>query len=620
MGRRRKRRKKRRTDRDRRVFRRKAVAGDDPVVGRSNLESISSSMEERFTQAGAIEPPIDPVFLVRLLSMSNVLRPCIDTMVQNVHAGGHHFEPVIDLSASNAKEMVADAMILEREYKAFDDALANDEPTDEIDVDEPTDKEIAAKIVEIKKRQRRESAKLRFFFRTAAEETSFVRLRRRMATDEECIGWGVWEVRRDRRGEPRRLKYGQAYTFRALPPDEAIEVESRVPISDIAWAKEKEWREFRRFVQIHHGNQTWFKEFEDPRIISARTGEVFETEEALQEAEGSEGKKAVAATELLWFKLDTPESDIYGLPRYAGALLSVIGSREMEEINLQYFDNKAIPPLACLVSGGRIAEDAKEEIAKLVQNQIKGKENFHRILVLQAEPYKKGTMQGQPAQGQTKIELVPLTEAIFKDAIWQEYDKENRNKVGESFRIPPLLRGVTKDFNRATALAALEYSEKMVFATERADFDFDMNERLLRALGISMWRFVSNPPRAEKNEQVVDQIVKLVDAIISPNEGRAIISRVFDMELPRIDKAWANVPRQYAVAGMGATAPPADSDDERDDYDGQPSNLADDDDIDARRKRGIPIDQVFLPQDQLDRLFVSVEKGERDATLIPPGE
>jgi capsid portal protein len=66
--------------------------------------------------------------------------------------------------------------------------------------------------------------------------------------------------------------------------------------------------------------------------------------------------------------------------------------------------------------------------------------------------------------------------------------------VGSAFRLPKLLRGESKDFNRATAESALRFAEDQVFQPERDEFDFLMNRRLLADMGIRFWRFRSQTP------------------------------------------------------------------------------------------------------------------------------
>ena len=51
------------------------------------------------------------------------------------------------------------------------------------------------------------------------------------------------------------------------------------------------------------------------------------------------------ATEILHFRVHNPRS-AYGVPRWIGNLLAVLGSRQAEEVNFLYFENKSVPPLA----------------------------------------------------------------------------------------------------------------------------------------------------------------------------------------------------------------------------------------------------------------------------------
>jgi capsid portal protein len=58
---------------------------------------------------------------------------------------------------------------------------------------------------------------------------------------------------------------------------------------------------------------------------------------------------------------------------------------------------------------------------------------------------------GAAAQARMKIEIVPLTDSQQKDALFQAYDERNADKIGQAFRLPRLLRGDVRDFNRSTA-------------------------------------------------------------------------------------------------------------------------------------------------------------------------
>jgi PBSX family phage portal protein len=539
-------------DEDREVtFKARLISTENEVAPRSNLTETDKQQTAIFEGANAIDPPLDPVSLVRLVSVSNALRQNIDALVHNVHGGGHTLEPVVDLESKEARERIRVAMLIEREYKAELDAV------DELDdgqrrepqpIEDPTEEEITARIKSLREQARRERVRIENFFANVSSKYSFVRLRRKLGHDEESTGWAAWEVLRNKRGEPTRLNYAQAWTLRALPLDgEVVETECKRRVSDIAVRDGKEWLRFRRFLQVYEGTKTYFKEYGDPRILSATTGKFYKSVQDLKREEPS-GR---LATELLWFNLDNAESDVYGLIRWSGCVLGAIGSREMEEINLLFFESKAIPPLVVLISGGRLASDAKEELRTIIRDQIKGKKNFHRILILEAEAANKAApISGQASQNTVKIEIKPLTDAIFKDQLWGQYDKDNRAKIGQSFRVPPILRGETNDFNRATALAAIRVAEEQVFEPERRDFDYEINRTLLRDLGITLWRFRSLPPHSENTIDLLETLTKLSDGLMTPDEARPIVSRVLGVDLPKVEADWARLPLRLALAGF----------------------------------------------------------------------
>jgi PBSX family phage portal protein len=591
-------------DDDERVatFKARLLGSENEVAPRSNLTETAKQQGSIFSEAGAIDPPLDPLSLVRLVSVSNALRQNIDALVHNVHGGGYALEPVVDLDSQEARERVRVAILIEREYEAELDALGaleeGETPKDPEPIEEPTDDEITDRIKALRERARREKVRVDNFFENVSPRHSFSRLRRKLGYDEESIGWGAWEVLRTRRGEPSRLNPAQAWTLRALPlGNERVECDVKRRVSDIETRDGKEKRRFRTLVQVYEGSKTYFKEYGDPRCMSAATGECYPDAAAMKREEPN----ARPATELLWFNLDNAESDVYGLVRWSGCVLGAIGSREMEEINLLFFESKAIPPLVVLISGGRLASDAKEELRTIIRDQIKGKKNFHRILILEAEPANKAApISGQASQNTVKIEIKPLTDAIFRDQLWGQYDKDNRAKIGQSFRVPPILRGETTDFNRATAIAAIRVAEEQVFEPERRDFDFEINRTLLRDLGVTLWRFRSLPPHSENTIDLLDTITKLAEGVITPEEARPIVSRVLGTDLPKVEADWARLPLRLALAGFRPEGEAPNVDPSTGETSGDESDRATtDDEPDEVRMR--------VSQQQFDRLFVDVE-------------
>jgi PBSX family phage portal protein len=582
-------------------IRKKLLEGDRQTdIQRSNMLDMSDLMSKAFNRSGAIEPPLDPLQLVRLVSMSGTLRPLIDTMAVCIHGFGYTFKPVIDLDSSDAFDRVKAAMLIEREF----DAERDDE-----DVEEPPDEEVKKRIDSLRDQARRERAKLDAFFANVSREYSFTRMSRKHQIDKESTGYGAFEVRRNGNGRAVRMNYGPSWTFRALPLGAPVEVDAQVKITDISYRTIKEPVRFRRFVQIYEDQTSYFKEFGDPRVMSRKTGRYFDDD---KEMRAEEGEDVVEATELLWMSLDSSESDVYGLIRWSGTIPGVIGSREQSEVNLLFFRSKAIPPMVVLVSGGKLAKGAAQKLERLIEHKVKGVENFHKVVVLQAEPAGKGIggAGGLATQDKVKVSLQPLTEHIFKDALWQGYKNDNRHEQGQSFRLPPMLRGDTSNLNRATAKITREMSEQLVFGPERRDFEFDVNRTLLADMGIMLWRFALNGPESSDAEQVVEFVTKLLEGVMSVNEARRRISDVVGIELPPFDADWARMPLKQSIAGFNADSLPEDSND-TDMGDGRSEDPPDSDDSDDDSDDADAEEQntlkLVLKQDEFESLFISDE-------------
>jgi capsid portal protein len=216
----------------------------------------------------------------------------------------------------------------------------------------------------------------------------------------------------------------------------------------------------------------------------------------------------------------------------------------MEEVNYLYFENKSVPPMALLVSGGRLSDSSVPRIERFIEENLKGKANFHKILILEADGAGSG-------DSRAKIELRPLTDAQQQDALFQLYDERNIDKVGSAFRLPRLLRGESKDFNRATAESALRFAEDQVFQPERDEFDFLMNRKVLADMGIRFWRFRSQTPVTRDPERMTEMVEKLVRVgVLTPEEGRVLAGDIFNREFRKIGADWTKRPITLTLAGV----------------------------------------------------------------------
>jgi capsid portal protein len=98
-----------------------------------------------------------------------------------------------------------------------------------------------------------------------------------------------------------------------------------------------------------------------------------------------------------------------------------------------------------------------------------------------------------------------------------------------------------------------------VFQPERQEFDDWMNRRLLAEMGIRYWKFVSNGPIPRDSQAMAELISSMTEAgVLTPEEARQFAVDVFNVQLKRIDAAWAKQPLALTLkeASMPA-APPA---------------------------------------------------------------
>ena len=489
-----------------------------------------------FGISGALEPPYDPEALCLLFEHSNALRQNVDAYATNIDGFGHRFDPAIDFVADDADRRVGECIYLERLAAQERGDLPGDAEL------EPTPEEITARRRALVQLARTERARLTSFFESCSFDHSIVELRRRTRQDLEVTGNAYWEVLRNAKGEVARLVYVPSYTVRLLPLDpHPVDVEESVRISPVTLERVATRQRMRRFLQIQYAQRTYFKAFGDTRVVSRTNGEVFAS---IEELRGTRPDDA-PATEILHFAIASPRSP-YGIPRWVGALIAVLGSRQMEEVNYLYFENKSVPPLALLVSGGKLSESSIPRIERFIEENLKGKNNFHKVLILEAEG-----AAGANDAARAKIELRPLTEAQQHDALFQQYDERNMDKVGGAFRLPRLLRGDSRDFNRAVADAQLRFAEDQVFQPERDEFDFVINRKLLADMGIRFWRFRSQTPVTRDPERMTDMVEKLVRVgVLTPEEGRVLASDIFNREFAKLGADWTKRPITLTLAGI----------------------------------------------------------------------
>lgn len=414
------------------------VSGEDP---------ISSFMAQGLT----IEPPFDMLSLTTLPERNSELVQTIEAMETNIEATGHRFVPRIDVQSADVDKSLSDAVKLE-------------------------------------------SVKLQNFFQYCTNE-SFVEFRMKLRRDKETTGNSYFEVLRDSEGNISGFTHMPSYQVRlGRMEDDPVLIDRKIlelqVDGSVAVKVVKQWRRFRKFVQsrfvssgltqsLQGSKVRWFKEFGDHRLYNSSTGKEMTPEEA------QKAKPSDMANEILHMRLYSPRSP-YGMPRFIGNLLSIYGDRASEEINYVTFRNNNIPSMAIMVSNGQLTQGTIDRISAFVESQIQKSDNYSKFLIIEGEPIEDDGEDG----GQMKIEIKPLTDTQHKDALFQNYSKNNQDKIRRAFRLPPIFVGLCHSsdteyltnegwlrFDQISGqkLATLLPSGEITYETplSRHEFDFD---------------------------------------------------------------------------------------------------------------------------------------------------
>ncbi len=527
----------------------------------SNMDEIESA----FNGVNAIVPLYDKEMLCRVSDCSSALSDAISVYSKVIGGYGHKFESVLDVDESEFVQKVKDSILFER-YNSTESGSSFSEPTEE---------EIIVKIDDIKRAVTFDRMIAGRFFENCArnvggKKIAMNKLRQLLIKDKETVGEAYLEVLRESTmdssrkeniadnsdgsievGHIKRLMYTPSISIRKFSFEkEAIEVTCAEKIHDFKYDIESDWRHFRKYVQIDRTNKVlkYFKEFGDPRIMSSLTGDIYVS---LKDYLADGHIEEDIANELICIEHEHSLNS-YGVARWISNTKAVVGNSKAEEVNLDYFDNKAIPPHIFLIQGGRLAKNAAENIRGHL-NSLKGTGNFHKVLILEAMPFNSG-LPGQVPH-KTQIEVKSLIDKQQQDALFLKYLEYNDKKIASNFRIPGILLGKSEEYTRATAKEALRFFEEMVAQPERQEFDDFINAEIMPELGVRYVKFKSKSADTSDLDKIIEVIkVATKNGVVSPYEMRNEVGKIIGRELGNINEEWNKKPLDISLAEIGSEA------------------------------------------------------------------
>lgn len=407
--------------------------------------------------------------LFDLIDQSNMLRQCIDAYVTNTVLTGWEVEPAHRKTAAKEEEQV----------------------------------------------------ELESFVEYANSEQNLENVMESVIRDRESCGFGFLEIIRNIVSEVSLLRHCPALWTRLCAKDpEEILVEYTISrgrrVSTV-----REYRRFRRFIQVINGQQVWFKEFGDPRKMDYANG-------AYEKQSGYDPTRV--ATEIIHFK--NPSNDSYGVPRWINQLPSIVGSREAEEVNMRYFQDNTVPPMLLLVGNGRLTSQSYQQLSKSLNENGVGADRQNKIMLLEAIG-EGDSLDGKNNAIELKVEK--LTDARQSDGLFSAYDAANMAKVRSSFRLPPITVGMSQDVNFATASTSAFVAESQVFAPERSKLDQTLNKLLVNGangLKLKSVKLVSRTPSITSPEMLIKTLTALnVIGSVTPRSAQTVSNKVLQTEL-----------------------------------------------------------------------------------------
>ncbi len=474
----------------------KEVFGETLVT---KAEKIPNDNELGYETEGFIPPPENPEILVKLPKKNNVLLQCISSMVANIESPGQRY--------------------------SFNKSLPL------------TEKDSPA--------ARAELDALKFFTENPNPESTLTEVREIARQDLETLGYAFIEVVRNAKGNVTQLYNVRSYKYRLVKltaADEAVPVTFKIPSSSDNKKPNKTTFDkfYRKYAYVPtNGNYVYYKEFGDPRVLNSKTGAYATSEKPVPES--------LAATELIHISIYDPDN-LYGSPRYINNIPAILGSRECELTNFQFFKENAVPNMAVLLSGGFLTEGSVQNLQRFLTS-VKGRESMQRIIVLEATGDQDAASDDGKVQP-PRMNIQMLGNERQNDEQFQDYDTNNRRKIQSSFRIPDILIGLSTDYSRNTSDSAKAMAESQVFMPERARVERLFNTKILPAVvygrdatRLKYWEFKANPPRIASEDGLTKLFTTLNSmGAITSNIAIDISNEVLGTDIPLSDKPWANIP------------------------------------------------------------------------------
>ena len=428
---------------------------DAQKLRKEGVESADDSEFVPTSVRGAyniISPPYDLAGLASVTERSTELHPNIEARVTNVAGFGWQLKLIPNLTEDDLKKY-------EKEIKA-------------------------------------ERWRIEEFFEMCHPTQTFSDLRYRQMYDKHTTGSGYLELIHNEQGDLDAISHLRSqFIFLCEKDKEPSYI--RVPYirrSDFSLQFKVHRYRFRKYVQeTKNGSPIYFKEVGDIRNMDRYTGEYETPDRPVPFAN--------RATTLHRTIVYNPNS-LYGVPHWGGAIVAIAGSREAEEINFNSISNNMVPSMFLIVENGTLTTSSATRLKEFIEQRASTVKNRSSIIVIEGESMTEGSMMDS---GKFNIKVEPVMSAQQNDELYQQYDKNNADRIRCTFRHSTLFLGKGDSLNRATAIILKQTNDEQVFAPERASEDEKITRFILRnGLKSRFHVFESNRPNITDDAILAD--------------------------------------------------------------------------------------------------------------------
>lgn len=343
---------------------------------------------------------------------------------------------------------------------------------------------------------------LEMFFDDVNPDYTLTEIFDRTMVDYESTGNGYIEVIRDSVDEkPAGLEHIPSHTVRRH-------------------------RDADRYAQKRDARHRFFKPVGTPDDIHMDSGQYHNPNTLESDIRGNE---------IIHFMNYSSRSDYYGVPDVLPALGAILGDKERQEYNIQFFENHAVPAYAVTVVGADLDDDTISMIQNFFQKDIK--ENRHSTLVLAASKDSEDP-NAQPVE--FKFEALA---AEVKEASFTVYRKDNRDEILSAHGVPPYRAGIaeTGSLGGSTANESTEIYKTSIIEPRQQMIEDKINKYIIQeGFGITDWKFefIEIDTKDEKHDTEMAETLFNIGAL-SPNEVRQRLG-LDPIDDPAMDKYYVN--------------------------------------------------------------------------------